>query len=167
MLFKIILFFIVVPFVELALLLKISARVGPFPTLALIVATGIIGGALARWQGMQTIWRLRDQTNRGQFPTEALADGGMILVAAALLLTPGILTDLFGFSLLMPFCRTHYRRMLKNWVQRNVQVTTDFQKNQPGADPLNFDDVPPKSDEIIDATVVSRVDARPSSADGL
>ena len=156
MLFKIILLFIVIPFVELALLLKISAHVGPVPTLTLIVVTGILGGALARWQGIQTIWRLRDQTSRGQFPTEALADGAMTLVAAALLLTPGILTDLFGFSLLMPFCRTYYRHLLKNWLQRNVRVTTNFQMNQPGPDPLD-------ADNIIDAEVVSPSREQPQS----
>jgi UPF0716 protein FxsA len=157
-LFKIILFFIVVPFVELTLLMQISARVGVIPTLALIVATGILGGGLARWQGIQTIWRLRDQISRGEFPTDTLADGGMILVAAALLLTPGILTDLFGFSLLMPVCRTYYRRWLKNWLQRNVRITTNFQMNQPGTHPLD-------SDDIIDAEVVSRTRERPHSLD--
>ena len=149
MLFKVILFFVVVPFVELALLLEISDHVGPFHTLAMIVATGIIGGALARWQGTQTIWRLRDQMGRGEIPTTALLDGAMILVAAALLLTPGILTDLFGFSLLMPFCRTFYRRILKNWIKRNVQVTTSFEIHRtPGQSR--------QQDEIIDAEVVSR-----------
>lgn len=153
MLFKIILFFVVVPFVELALLLKISSYMGPMTTLALIIVTGIIGGALARWQGTKTLWRLRDQVEGGGFPTDVLADGAMILFAAALLLTPGILTDAFGFSLLTPVCRPFYRRLLVSWFRRNVKVQTNFHVNPAGRPDEEFSADP---DKVIDAEVVSR-----------
>ncbi len=146
MLIKLILLFVIVPFVELTLLLAMAERVGVIWTLGLIVATGILGGTLARWQGIQTAWRLREQLNRGQLPSKELADAGMILVAAALLLTPGILTDLFGFSLLIPACRGFYRRRLKAWFKKNVRVTTA--NGWSGQ----------SEDQIIDAQVVSKPD---------
>jgi UPF0716 protein FxsA len=95
---------------------------------------------------MQTAWRLRAQMNRGQLPSTELADAGMILVAAALLLTPGILTDLFGFSLLIPVCRGFYRRWLKAWFKKNVRVMTTNNWSQQS------------EDQIIDAEVVSKRD---------
>ena len=147
MLLKLVLLFVIVPFVELTLLFAMAERVGALWTLGLIVLTGIVGGALARWQGMQTVWRLREQMSQGQFPSRALADAGMILVAGALLLTPGILTDLFGFSLLIPACRSFYIKRLKAWFKKNVRVTTTHDWNQQN------------KDQIIDAQVVSKPNA--------
>ena len=146
---KIILFFVIVPFIELTLLLKLSEVVGAKYTLGLIVLTGIVGGSLARWQGVRTLLRLRDQMGKGQFPTDALADGGMILVAGALLLTPGILTDVFGFSLLTPFCRPLYRRILMNWFKNNVHVSNIQVQTRRDAPPTS-------DDQVIDAEVVTR-----------
>ena len=129
-----------------------SEVVGAKYTLGLIILTGIIGGSLARWQGVRTLLKLRDQMGAGQFPTEALADGGMILVAGALLLTPGILTDIFGFSLLAPFCRPFYRKVLMKWFKKNVRVGNFQMHTPPNPSPAN-------SDDIIDAEVVKRSDA--------
>jgi UPF0716 protein FxsA len=143
-LLKLVLLFVIVPFVELTLLFAMAGRVGALWTLGLIVATGIVGGTLARWQGMQTAWRLREQMSQGQFPTKALADAGMILVAGALLLTPGILTDVFGFSLLIPACRSFYGKRLHAWFKKNVRVTTTTNWTQQ------------REPEIIDAEVVSK-----------
>ena len=144
MLLKLVLLFVIVPFVELTLLFAMAGRVGALWTLGLIVVTGIVGGTLARWQGMQTAWRLREQMSQGQFPSEALADAGMILVAGALLLTPGILTDVFGFSLLIPACRSFYGKRLQAWFKNNVRVTTTTNWTQQ------------RGPEIIDAEVVSK-----------
>ena len=144
MLLKLVLLFVIVPFVELTLLFAMAGRVGPLWTWGLIVATGIVGGTLARWQGVQTAWRLREQMSQGQFPSEALADAGMILVAGALLLTPGILTDVFGFSLLIPVCRSFYGKRLQAWFKNNVRVTTTTNWTQQ------------REPEIIDAEVVSK-----------
>ncbi len=144
MLLKLVLLFVIVPFVELTLLFAMAERVGALWTLGLIVATGIVGGTLARWQGVQTAWRLREQMSQGQFPSRALADAGMILVAGALLLTPGILTDLFGFSLLIPACRSFYGNRIQAWFKKNVRVTTTNAWSQQS------------KVEIIDAEVVPK-----------
>ena len=123
MLAWLIILFCVVPFVELALLMYVAENVlGTWATLGLIVVTGVVGASLARYQGFSTLRKIQQQLSGGQMPTNSLADAGMILVAGAFLLTPGILTDAFGFSLLIPLCRQFYRRVVAAWMKRNVQV---------------------------------------------
>ncbi len=121
---QLLLLFITIPFIELVLLLMLSERMGWAPTLGLVVFTGVVGANLARHQGLRTIQKLQQEVSGGQMPATALMDAAMILVAGALLLTPGVLTDLFGFSLLIPFCRHAYRRGLAGYIQRNFKVTT-------------------------------------------
>jgi UPF0716 protein FxsA len=148
--------FIAIPFVELVLLLMLSARMGWPMTLGLVVVTGIVGATLAKLQGLRTIQKLQQEVNDGQMPTTALMDAAMILVAGALLLTPGILTDIFGFSLLIPVCRTAYRNALTGYIKRNFKVTTvNFQNMHAG--PVvdgTVVDSSPAADSIIDVQVI-------------
>lgn len=102
MLARLALLFVTVPLAELALLVWLGSRVGLVPTVALVVVTGIAGAALARWQGLATLARFRAALDAGRLPHRELVDGVLILVAGALLLTPGLLTDLTGFLLLAP-----------------------------------------------------------------
>ena len=106
------LLFVVLPATELVLLIEIGTRIGVAPTLALIVVTGVLGASLARWQGMGVLRKITAQTQQGQIPAAHLVDGLMILLAGAVLLTPGVITDLFGFLCLIPITR--------NWIKRYV-----------------------------------------------
>ncbi len=114
--------FVVVPLAELALLLQVADQVGPWATLGLVIFTGVVGATLARWQGWRVLSRIQSDLSQQRMPTEALFDGAMILVAGALLLTPGIMTDLVGFSLLIPPCRALYRRWLQRHFRRRFEV---------------------------------------------
>jgi UPF0716 protein FxsA len=135
--------FITIPFVELMLLLMLSERMGWAATLGLVVFTGIVGASLAKHQGLRTIQKLQNEVSSGQMPAAALMDAGMILVAGALLLTPGVLTDLFGFSLLIPFFRNAYRKAASGYIKRNFKVTT-----------VNFEDVARRNENVVDGEVV-------------
>ena len=104
--------FIAVPVVELALLIEIGQRVGTVGTIGLIMGTGIVGASLARQQGISTLARLRADLDAGRWPAEPIVDGVLILVAATVLITPGVLTDLAGFLCLVPACRRLLRRYL-------------------------------------------------------
>ncbi len=64
---------------------------------------------------------LREQMGQGQLPGQALMDGVLILIGAALLLTPGFLTDFLGFSLLIPLTRAMHRKLLRRWVSKHIQ----------------------------------------------
>lgn len=102
---RLLLLFTTVPLVELALLLWIGARIGVLPTVALILVTGVVGASLARLQGLATWRRFQAALAAGRLPGSELLEGLLILVAGALLLTPGILTDAAGFLLLVPPAR--------------------------------------------------------------
>ena len=118
---RLLLLFIAVPVVELVLLIEIGQRVGTIATIGLIVGTGIVGASLARQQGTSTLARLRKDLNDGRLPAEPIVDGVLILVAAAVLITPGVLTDLVGFLCLIPACRRLLKRYLKRRFERAVR----------------------------------------------
>jgi UPF0716 protein FxsA len=121
---RLLLLFVVVPAVELVLLIEIGQRIGPLPTLGLIVVTGALGAYLARRQGVAVLRRMRQETAAGRLPAAPVMDGIIILIAAALLVTPGILTDAFGFFCLIPPCRELLKRYLKAWLERAIRRGT-------------------------------------------
>ena len=117
MLLRLFLFFTVIPLVELYLLIRLGTYLGVLDTLAVVIATGIVGGLLARSQGLAVLNRIRMELSEGRIPAESLFDGVMILVAGILLITPGLLTDGLGLCLLIPWTR----QVLKLWLQQRVQ----------------------------------------------
>jgi UPF0716 protein FxsA len=147
MLAILILLFVSIPIIELMLFVKISGEIGFGPTFGLVILTGVIGAWLARWQGSRVFWRIREQLQSHQLPGDTLIDGAMILVAGVLLITPGILTDAFGFSLLIPPIRNQYRKLLKHWFRTRFKITTVFPRYE---DRHNQRD----DDNIIDGNVV-------------
>ena len=115
------LLFVGVPLVELWLLLQVGERMGAFPTLALVIGTGIVGANLARREGMRTIEKVNKAMAAGEMPQEALLDGLAIFLGSAMLLTPGILTDILGFSLLFPLTRPLLLAMVSGWIAKKMQ----------------------------------------------
>lgn len=99
------LIFILVPMAELAVLIKVGGAIGVLPTFGLIFLTAIIGVSLLRAQGLATLMRAGERMQQGALPAQELAEGFLLALAGALLLTPGFLTDAFGFSLLLPGAR--------------------------------------------------------------
>jgi len=165
MLLYLFLLFTVVPIIELAILIRIGqATVWWLPVL-LVITTGIAGAALSRWQGLRVYQRIREDAAAGRMPADALVDGFLILLAGILLITPGVLTDVFGIAFLIPPIRALIKRGVKSWLRRHVEVRVAratgmsdefWQGVEPGA--------PTRSDEIIDARVLgTRVeDVRPA-----
>jgi UPF0716 protein FxsA len=121
---RLLLLFIAIPVVELFLLIEIGQRVGTLTTVGIIMATGIVGASLARQQGMNTLARLRADLAANRLPTDPIVDGVLILVAAAVLITPGLLTDLAGFLCLVPAFRRLVKRYLKRTFVRAVREGT-------------------------------------------
>ncbi|TWT85456.1 phage T7 F exclusion suppressor FxsA [Posidoniimonas polymericola] len=159
------LLFIALPMTEFAILYRLATDgIGFFATIALVLLTGVLGAALAKQQGLQTLTRIRGEMAGGKMPGDALFDGALILVAGAVLITPGVLTDAFGFCLLIPPLRAGVKRALKAWAAHNVKVTTAFSggpggptMGQPrGGFPGGRGEIPRGGgrDEIIDAEVI-------------
>jgi UPF0716 protein FxsA len=117
---RLLLLFILVPTVELALLIEVGSRIGTLATLGLIAVTGVIGAALARQQGLRVLQQLQAELAAGRLPASSLFDGVIILVAGALLITPGILTDAVGFLCLVPGFRALVRRTIRHRFERAV-----------------------------------------------
>ena len=103
MFLRLLLLFTVVPLIELFLLVKLGTMIGIGATVLIVICTGILGAWLARWQGLGVL----------RLPADALIDGLLILIAGAVLLTPGLITDAFGFLLLVPQGRAVVRRLTR------------------------------------------------------
>ena len=91
-----------IPIIEIALFIKVGGLIGVWPTIALVILTAIIGGALLRAQGFAAMTRLQASLAEGGDPRGPLAHGATILLAGLLMLTPGFFTDIIGFLLLLP-----------------------------------------------------------------
>lgn len=109
--------FIAVPIVEIALLVWFGQTFGFWITVLVVLVTALAGSLLLSRQGTATIRRVRSDFQHGVVPAEPLADGAMLLVAGAFLLTPGLLTDATGLLLFVPTVR----RAIRGWVGRRLQ----------------------------------------------
>jgi UPF0716 protein FxsA len=115
------LLFVLVPVLELMVLIELGQVVGLLPTLALVVLTGVAGAMLARAEGLRVLWAFQQEVAAGRLPGQALQDGIAVLVGGAFLLTPGVLTDVVGFSLLLPpsrrWIQARFHRSLEGRIQ--------------------------------------------------
>jgi UPF0716 protein FxsA len=102
---RLFLLFTLVPSLELFLLLQIGVAVGPTLTFAIVVLTGVVGSWLARREGWNLLGELSADLQKGIPPATRLAEGVLVLIGGVLLVTPGVLTDFLGFSLMIPFTR--------------------------------------------------------------
>jgi len=117
-----VLLFIVLPIAELYVIIKVDEAIGILPTLALLIVDSFVGAALARSQGRAAWRRLNQALAAGRPPAREVADGAMILLGGALLLTPGFITDVVGLSLLLPPTRALYRAWLRRMASGHVTV---------------------------------------------
>ena len=114
---KLLAIFIGIPFIEMMLLIKLGEVMGFTSTLLLIVVTGVLGATAARAQGLRAYMSIQTELNQGRMPGDQMLDALLIFIAGLVLITPGLLTDLFGFALLIPFTRT----ALKNWMRKKIE----------------------------------------------
>lgn len=128
------LLFILVPVAEIALFIEIGGAIGTWSTVGVIVLTAIIGTTLVRQQGLQTLARTQRKLDEGAIPVEEALTGVCLLVAGALLLTPGFLTDAVGFALLVPPVRMALGMAVFNYLKRNGKI--HMQAGGPGAGPF-------------------------------
>ena len=128
MLLKLFLAFTLIPVIELYLLIKLGATVGPFNTLLLVILTGAAGAYLAKLQGLEAMLRVKTRLQQGETPAEEMLDALIIFIAGIVLLTPGLLTDISGLLLLLPATRRKFKIWLRQkfdqWIQSsNVHIS--------------------------------------------
>lgn len=122
MLFKLFLLFTIVPAIELALLITIGTRIGALNTIVIVLATGFIGAYMVRAEGLDVVKRLQRTMAEGAFPVEEILDGVMVLVSGALLITPGVMTDIIGFLMVIPKSREPIKRLIKIYLKGKVYL---------------------------------------------
>jgi UPF0716 protein FxsA len=109
--------FIVLPVLEMYVLIKVGGNIGALNTILLVLLTALIGVALLRIQGFRTLMNVRNKLGMAQLPAEEIITGIFLAIGGALLLTPGFITDTFGFLCLTPITR----RFLLNTFLSNLK----------------------------------------------
>jgi UPF0716 protein FxsA len=107
---------LLIPLLDVMLLVAVAAWLGIVETVLIVVLTALVGLLLVRAEGRHTLRKIQSKLAQGEAPTDELIDGGLLLVSGALLLTPGLVTDLVGLVLVVPFTRYPVRWATKKWV---------------------------------------------------
>lgn len=134
MLIRLLLAFIIIPFVELVLLLQMAEATSWWVTLAIVIGTGVLGSVLARREGLAALARFREAIAAGRMPGREIQDGMMIAVAAALLLTPGLISDSLGFLLLTPWGRRRVGDFLRRRYAGRFRIHPGGFEHRPAPD---------------------------------
>jgi UPF0716 protein FxsA len=117
---RLFLLFTVVPLVELYLLIAIGRMLGPGPTIALVLLTGALGAWFARLEGARVIRRWQEALARQELPKDGVIDGFLIFIGGVMLITPGILTDIAGLSMVVPPTRRVIAGAVRRWFEGQI-----------------------------------------------
>ncbi len=119
---KLFLLFTVVPVVELYLLIQLGGVLGAAATVGIVLTTGLLGATLAKREGGRVFRDWQASLERGEMPKEGLVSSLLVLVGGIFLITPGVLTDLFGIAMLIPPSRRLVAGMLKRYVEKRFEL---------------------------------------------
>ncbi len=128
---RLLLLFTIVPLIELSLLIQLGQHFGVGNTILLVITTGVLGAYYARQQGFYVISRIQQEMAQGQMPGDSLLDGLLVFAGALFLITPGLITDVFGLALLVPVSRQLVRRYVKEYIRRRIRIHTTYSNLDP------------------------------------
>ncbi len=114
--------FFLVPLIEVWIFVSVGRQTGAGTLIALILATAVVGVTCLRWQGLDTLRRAQQLLDSGEVPALEMLEGAMLLVAGALLLTPGFFTDFIGFLFLWPSTRRRFARYCFGQLERRATM---------------------------------------------
>jgi|Deesub1362A_J573_1020465.scaffolds.fasta_scaffold00004_258 UPF0716 protein FxsA len=120
MFFKLFLLFTLVPAIELSLLIKVGSIIGTLNTIIIIILTAVVGAYMVRLEGLGVVYRIQRNLLEGVFPAEELINGVMLLIAGALLITPGFFTDVIGFLIVIPASREVIKKIVKKYFEKRI-----------------------------------------------
>lgn len=115
--------FVAVPIAEIWLLIQLGQVVGPWWTILILIADGVLGSWLVKREGGRAWKALSAALSSGRMPSKELADGALILVGGTLLVTPGFISDVLGLFCILPVTRPLARRVLARMIARRLSVT--------------------------------------------
>jgi UPF0716 protein FxsA len=148
--------FIVVPLLELYVILQVGDAIGALNTIVLLVLASVVGSVLLRIQGRAAWRRFQDAVRSGRPPAREVVDGALIIFGAALLLTPGFLSDILGVLLLLPPTRALVRGVMARTLLGRIAVMTPAGPFRPAAGSASHRPRHP-SDDVVEGTA-SEVD---------
>jgi UPF0716 protein FxsA len=143
---------VVLPIVEIVILVRIGQITAWWVPVAIVIATGVAGSALVRWQGWKVFERIRDNMRDGRVPADSLIDGFLVLMAGILFVMPGVVTDLAGIALLIPPLRGRIKRRVNDWIKKRIEFRAGTIGGgfwSPSGNSTRFE-----HDRIIDAKVI-------------
>lgn len=111
---------LVVPVVEIFVIIQVGQVIGAWPTVALLIFESALGAWLVKREGRRAWNALRTSMQTALMPGKELADAALVLIGGTLLLTPGFVTDIFGFFFILPFTRPIARRLLSGLVTKRL-----------------------------------------------
>ncbi len=147
MLGRLLLLFILLPMAELTVLVVVARHTSLLFTIGLLLASGVTGAWLARSQGTRCLSRIREELSQGRMPADSMIDGLMILVAGVMLLTPGVLTDVLAFCLLIPPLRAVIKRVVVARFKHRIVVSGFTASPHSGANSEDVIDVEHRSSD--------------------
>lgn len=133
------LLFVVMPVVEITLLIKVGQQIGALYTAGLVVLTAVVGSLMLRQQGLSTLFRAQERMNSGQIPIQEMLEGIFLAVGGALLITPGFVTDAFGFMCLLPVTRQAIVRLAAKHVKVQATASMHHSRFEFGAGASGFE----------------------------
>ncbi|MGB9132231.1 MAG: FxsA family protein [Methanosarcina sp.] len=122
MFFKLFSVFLIIPLVELYLLIKIGGMIGALNTILIILITASLGAYMAKSQGFRVLHQIQEATSQGRMPGNELLHGLFVLIGGFALITPGLMTDAIGFSMLIPQIREIYVKMAKEIIRKKIEA---------------------------------------------
>jgi len=125
---KLLILFVIIPVTELYILIEVGKKIGSLTTIGVIILTGIIGAYLVKSQGFMILRKIQNDLNEGIMPGDSLIQGAIILAGGILLLTPGFVTDILGFILLMPVSRNILKKYLLKWLKGKIKEGNFYYK---------------------------------------
>jgi UPF0716 protein FxsA len=108
--------FTIIPLIELYILIKVGSHFGVLNTIAIVLGTGALGAYLAKQEGFKVWVMIQHELKQGRFPADEMLEGLLLLIAGVVLITPGILTDIIGLTLLIPYAR----QIVTSWIKRKL-----------------------------------------------
>jgi UPF0716 protein FxsA len=140
---------LVVPIVEIYVIIQVGHAIGGWPTVGLLILESALGAWLVKREGRRAWKALQSALETGKLPGRELTDGGLVLIGGTLLLTPGFVTDIFGFFFILPFTRPLARRVVTRFINRRAKTLTPpgFTSFMPGA-------TQPRSGNVIQGEVI-------------
>lgn len=159
--------FIGVPIIEIMVFIEAGDLIGLWPTIGVVIVTGIAGTFLLRHQGFSVLRRLQERSAAGEAPLREMFEGVCLLIAGAFLLTPGFVTDTIGFLLFLPPIRWAIARWVLMRFQGHIVSASSRSFSYSGGHTGGFGTGPRQGDDIIDGdfTTVSPDNTKPEQSD--